>query len=57
MTNCVNHFQRLIPLAAEVDEFDFRDWLAEEVGAEALEFFDGVGGVEEATWAALGFEL
>ena len=38
--------------AAEVDEVDSGYGLAEEVGAEALEFFDGVGGVEGT---ALGF--
>ena len=35
-------------LAAEVDQVDFGEGVAEEVGAEALEFFDGVGGVEGA---------
>src|SRR6266496_4855230 len=38
----------LLRLAAEVNEVDFVEGLAEEVGAEALEFFDGVGGVEGA---------
>jgi hypothetical protein len=32
--------------AAEIDEVYFFYGLAEEVGAQALEFFDGVGGVE-----------
>ncbi len=35
-------------LAAEVDEVDLWKGLAEEGGAEALEFFYGVGGVERA---------
>jgi hypothetical protein len=35
-------------LSAEVDEVDFWEGLAEEGGAEALEFFYGVGGVEGA---------
>jgi len=35
-------------LAPKVDEVYFGDRLAEKVGAEALEFFDGVGGVEGA---------
>jgi hypothetical protein len=33
-------------LFPKIDVADFGDWLAEEGGAEALEFFDGVGGVE-----------
>ena len=33
-------------LAAEIDEGDGAGGLAEEAGAEALEFFDGVGGEE-----------
>ena len=33
-------------LSAKVDKIDLGNGLAEEVGAEALEFFDGVGGVE-----------
>jgi hypothetical protein len=40
-------FTNQVQLAAQVDESYFGDWLAEEVGAETLEFFDGVGGVEE----------
>jgi hypothetical protein len=52
-----NLFRDWIHLAAEVDESDLGDWLAEEVGAEALEFVDGVGGVEEAAEVALSFEL
>ena len=34
----------VMKLAAEVEEVDLGDGLVEEVAAEALEFFDGVGG-------------
>ena len=44
-------------LAAQVDQVYFSDWLAEEVGAEALEFFDGVGGVEGGGGVACGGEV
>ena len=44
-------------LTAEVDEVDFGEWLAEEGRAEALEFFDGVGGVEGAGWGVAGWVL
>jgi hypothetical protein len=37
-------------LSAKVDEMDPGDGLAEEVGAETLEFFDGVGCVEGTVW-------
>lgn len=35
-------------LAAQVKEFDMIEWLTEENGAEALELFGGIGGVEAA---------
>jgi hypothetical protein len=52
-----NLFRDCIHLSAQIDESDFGDWLAEETGTETLEFFDGVGGVEEAGERALSFEL
>lgn len=45
---------RFFCLAAEVDVADSGHGLAEEGRAEALEFFDGIGGVEEA---GLSFEF
>ena len=41
-------------LAAQVEEMDFFQGLAEEVGPEVLEFFNRVGGVEGAGWLADG---
>ncbi len=43
-----DRFRENISSAAEVEEVDFAERLAEEVGAEALELFYRVGGVEEA---------
>ena len=42
-------------LSAEVDEGDGAGGLAEEAGAEALKFFDGIGGEEaELGWCGRG---
>ena len=40
--------------ATEVDELDVAYGAAEEAGAEALEFFDGVGGEESEDWIRRG---
>ncbi len=45
------------PLIAEVDQVDLGDGLTEKVRAEALELFDGVGGVERANGFAGGGEI
>jgi hypothetical protein len=42
----IDYFRGRAHLSAQVDESDFGDGLAEEVGAKTLEFFYGVGGVE-----------
>ena len=45
---------RKIALAAQVEQGNFAEWLVEKGGPEALELFDGVGGVELASGCCAG---